>query len=80
MPGVPTDPNPTATAWRCPACRTLLGIAEGDRVEIRYKTAAYTIRVLHGEAEVTASCRRCGAHAALAFAPDGQARIRPLLE
>ena len=63
MPGVPSNPSPSATPWRCSACHTLLGIADSDRVEVRYKTAAYTIRAVHGAAELTARCRRCGAPA-----------------
>ena len=61
MLGVPN--NPSATAWRCSACHTLLGVAEGDQVEVRYKTAAYTIRVVRGTVELSAKCRRCGAPA-----------------
>lgn len=69
MTGVPSTISPSATPWRCSACHTLLGVADGDRVEVRYKTAAYTIRVLHGAAELTARCRRCGAPAAFVCAP-----------
>jgi len=80
MPGVPSNPSPSASAWRCAACRTLLGLADGDRVEIRYKTAAYTIQVLQGATEITASCRRCGAPAALSLAPEAEPGPGPLLE
>ncbi|MDY0059816.1 MAG: hypothetical protein RBU45_08410 [Myxococcota bacterium] len=65
MTGVPSDISPSATPWRCSACHTLLGVAEGDHVEVRYKTAAYTIRAVHGAAELTTRCRRCGAPACL---------------
>ena len=48
--------HPSRQTWRCPACRTLFGIVEGDRIEIRYKDAAFTVR---GELETR--CRRCQA-------------------
>lgn len=30
--------------WRCRQCGTLLGVATGDEVEVRYKTAVYRVR------------------------------------
>jgi hypothetical protein len=41
--------------WRCPACQGLFGVAEGDQIELRYKTAKFRVK-----GEVTAPCRRCG--------------------
>lgn len=41
--------------WRCRSCGLLLGIAQGQRVEIRYKDARY---LAYGG--VCAVCRRCG--------------------
>jgi RNase P subunit RPR2 len=40
--------------WRCRTCGTLLGIPEKDHIEIRYKTAAYTVK-----GELSTLCRRC---------------------
>ena len=41
--------------WRCGACRTLIGIARGDLIEVKYKQAVFEIR-----GTVTTRCRRCG--------------------
>ena len=41
--------------WRCRVCCKLLGVYDGDHVEVRYKTARYRAR-----GEVVAWCRRCG--------------------
>lgn len=55
MPGVP-NPTPTSpTHWRCPTCCTLLGIADGGVMEVRYKSAVYFVR-----GELRTLCRRCG--------------------
>ncbi len=55
MPGVLSIPSSSPSEWRCRACGTLLGLVRGDRVEVRYKTAAYEVR-----GEITTHCRRCG--------------------
>ena len=41
--------------WRCRQCGTLLGVATGDEVEVRYKTAVYRVR-----GELATDCRKCG--------------------
>jgi len=41
--------------WRCRKCGTLLGVATGDEVEVRYKTAVYRVR-----GELATDCRKCG--------------------
>lgn len=41
--------------WRCRKCGTLLGVATGDVVEVRYKTAVYRVR-----GELATDCRKCG--------------------
>jgi len=53
MPGSPT--TPTSIEWRCRECGTLLGVASGDEIVVRYKTAAYRVR-----GELATHCRRCG--------------------
>ena len=52
---MPSSPSSHPTDWRCRTCSTLLGVARGDEIDIRYKTAHYTVR-----GEATAYCRRCG--------------------
>ena len=43
--------------WRCRECNTLLGVASGARIQIRYRQAQY---VIEGERfTVTAVCRCC---------------------
>ena len=41
--------------WRCRKCGTLLGVATGDHVEVRYKAAVYRVR-----GEIATDCRKCG--------------------
>ena len=41
--------------WRCPTCDALLGIFDGERIDLRYKTAVYKVR-----GEVISRCRCCG--------------------
>ena len=47
--------NETRAEWRCRACHTLLGVARGDHIEVRFKAAGFIVR-----GEVTTKCRRCG--------------------
>ncbi len=43
--------------WRCPHCRTLLGVRNGELMKIRYKSANYVVR---GAVAVQTVCRICG--------------------
>lgn len=43
--------------WRCPHCRTLLGIFHGQDLELRYKVVAYVVK---NPTLVVATCRKCG--------------------
>jgi RNase P subunit RPR2 len=45
------------TKWTCPHCQTLLGIRNGDQLEIRYKAAMYVVEAMK---RITAICRKCG--------------------
>lgn len=40
--------------WRCRSCGALLGVRRGNRIDLRYKTARYSVR-----GEVRMTCRRC---------------------
>ena len=46
---------PRSPEWRCRKCGTLLGVATGDHVEVRYKAAVYRVR-----GELATDCRKCG--------------------
>jgi hypothetical protein len=41
--------------WRCTACHTLIGIASGESLQVKYKTVLLEI-----SGSVTTHCRRCG--------------------
>jgi hypothetical protein len=47
-------PNPQPQEWRCRCCKTLLGIADGDVIHIKYKQVGFAVR-----GEVKTRCRRC---------------------
>jgi hypothetical protein len=46
----------TERRWRCSRCGTLLGIARGEEMEMKYRDAHYV-----AQGPVKAICRRCGA-------------------
>ena len=72
MPTTPSLSSLFANQWRCSQCGTLLGGRHADHVEVRYKKAAYAVRVLQGVAELEATCRRCGTPAVLVCEPQPQ--------
>lgn len=41
--------------WRCSECRTLLGVEQGGKLFLRYKTVQYVV-----VGNTIAICRRCG--------------------
>lgn len=44
-------------SWKCPHCRTLLGVCRDHVLELRYKTMNYRVR---DAKTVETVCRRCG--------------------
>ena len=46
--------GPEPRPWRCAHCRSLLGVARGRAVELRFKSLRVVVRGL-----VTTTCRRC---------------------
>ena len=43
--------------WRCKECDTLLGVARGNRLHLRYKQVQYVVD--GGDYSVIAVCRNC---------------------
>jgi len=43
--------------WTCPACNTKLGIRNGNKMELKYKTMKY---IVNGAESIEAVCRKCG--------------------
>lgn len=50
------DGKVTERRWTCARCGTLLGIARGSEVELKYRDARYV-----AQGPVKATCHRCGA-------------------
>jgi len=50
-----TESGQQNSQWRCRKCGALLGVADDDHVEVRYKTAVYRVR-----GELATDCRKCG--------------------
>jgi hypothetical protein len=51
--------------WRCRACRSLLGIASGGELHLKYKDVEHRVR---GACEHT--CRRCRTANVITVGPD----------
>jgi hypothetical protein len=41
--------------WRCRGCESLLGVVDGGRLHLKYKSAAYAVT-----GSVATECRKCG--------------------
>ncbi len=60
--------------WRCASCDALLGVFDGERLDLRYKTAVHKVR-----GDVASRCRRCGTQCQFTTQKPGSiARRRPV--